>query len=775
MVGPENVIPVEVEGVNCDALVNTGSMVTTIAESFWRTKLVSVPLRPLQDLIRVEGANGLEVKYLGYVEVSLRMQHGIAGPEQMHRAPVLVVVDTQYNAKVPLIVGTNIIRCCYKWGVDHSGPKSWMNTQVQPAWRMAFDSFSASTASPKVKVQLVTSSQVQLAPGEAALLEGQTAVKWRHSLTSKLRRSPLLVDPLLVEAPEEGPVKKVFIEVKNGGQKTITLSNGKTLCFLEQVTPLEPAEEVSGPGMEVQPDFDLGDIMDDEGRSGRAKVLLQEWEDTFARRGPEIGCTKNKQHYIPQTDETPFRSRATTVSPAMFEEVRQHLREMSECGAIRPSNSPYSSSVVLVRKKDGFLRFCFDLRQINSRTPADAYPVPRIEETLDALGGSCWFSTLDLKSGYWQFPLTKEDKQKTAFSISGLGLWECNRMPFSLKNAGATFQHLMEECLGELQPSKCLVYLDDVIVHANNFEDHLNNLEMVFRQLRNFGLKLKPSKCKFFYTRLQYLGHVVSAAGVETDPEKTQPLRDWPVPQNPSELHTFLGVTGYYRRFVEGYAKVARPLQRLMVGHVHKGKRWKPQSGNQGQGKRKKNPDEAAPWVWTDQCQQALDSIIDRLVNPPVLTYTKPFVLHTDASLEGLGAALYQVHDGLERPVAYASQTLGKSEKNYPVHKLEFLALKWAVTEKFQYYLYGQQFLVRTDNNPLAYVLTSAKLDATGHRWLAHLANFHFSIQYHPGRRHGDADGFSRRPNPANSNYEEMAADSIRAVVQGYVAEESCA
>ena len=308
-----NVVPVEVEGVSCDALVDTGSMVTTIAESFWMTKLASVPLRPLQDLIWAEGANGLEVKYLGYVEVSLRMQHGVAGPEQMHRAPVLVVVNMQYNAKVPLIVGTNIIRCCYKWGVDHSGPKFWMNTQVQPAWRMAFDSFRASTASPKFKVQLVTRSQAQLAPGEAALLEGQTAVKWRHSLTSKLR-SPLLVEPLLVEEPV-----KVFIEVKNGGQETIILSNGKTLCFLGQITPLEPAEEVIGPGTEVQPDFDLGDIMDDEGRSGRAKVLLQEWEDTFARRGPEIGCTKNKQHYIPQTDETPFRSRTTTVPPAMFD------------------------------------------------------------------------------------------------------------------------------------------------------------------------------------------------------------------------------------------------------------------------------------------------------------------------------------------------------------------------------------------------------------------------------------------------------------------------
>ena len=775
MVGPANVVEVEVKGIGCDALIDTGSMVTTVAESFWRTKLASVPLRPLQDLIRVEGANGLEVKYLGFVEVSLRMRHGIAGPEQTHRAPVLVVVDTQYNAKVPLIIGTNIIRRCYMRGVDHSGTEFWLNTQVQPAWHMAFDTFQASTSSPKVKVQLVTNSQIQLAPGEAALLEGQTTVKWRHSLTSKSKKSPLIVDPLLVETPDDEPVKKIFIEVKNGSQKTITLTNGRTLCCLEQVTLMASGAEVIE-NSDNTPSFDLGEVADDEARSAEAGQVLQRWESTFAKQGPDIGCTRNRQHRIPQTDHTPFRSRTTTVPPAMYEEVRQHLREMYECGAIRPSDSPYSSPVVLVRKKDGSLRFCIDLRRINARTPADAYPVPRIEETLDALGGSRWFSALDLKSGYWQVPLAEEDKQKTAFSISGLGFWECNRMPFGLKNAGATFQRLMEECLGELQPSKCLVYLDDVIVHSSNFKDHLDNLEMVFRQLRNFGLKLKPSKCKFFRTRLQYLGHVVSATGVETDPEKTQPLRDWPVPRNPSELHTFLGVTGYYRRFVEGFAKIVRPLQQLMVGHVHKGKGRRARHNDQKQGKRKKKPAEATPWVWTEQCQEAFESIIDKLVNPPVLAYpdyTKPFVLHTDASLEGLGAALYQVHDGVEWPVAYASRTLGKSERNYPVHKLEFLALKWAVTEKFQHYLYGRQFLVRTDNNRLSYVLTSAKLDATGHRWLAHLANFHFSIQYRPGRRHGDADGFSRRPNTVKDDYEEMAADSIRAVFQGYGAEES--
>ena len=309
----------------------------------------------------------------------------------------------------------------------------------------------------------------------------------------------------------------------------------------------------------------------------------------------------------------------------------------------------------------------------------------------------------------------------------------------------------MEDCLGDLQPRMCLIYLNDVMVHSRTFEDQLKNLEMVFQRLCDYGLKLKPSKCKFFCTRLQYLDHVVSSQGVETDPEKTEALRKWLVPRIPAELHTFLGITGYYRHFVVGYARIVQPLQELMVGHVHKGK-CSHQKKTQGNSKKKKKPVDAAPWIWTDQCH-TFQTIIDRLVNPPILAYDKPFVLHTDASLEGLGAALYQIHEGIKRPVAYASRTLSKSERKYPVHKLEFLALKWAVIEKFQQYLCGRQFLVRTDNNPLAYVLTTIKLDATGHRWSVALTNYHFSIQYHPGRRHGDADGFSRPPVPSHDDW----------------------
>ena len=776
MVGPQNESWLRIEDVRCKGLIDTGSMVTTIAESFWRQRLTGTPLRPLNDLLRVEGASGHAVQYLGYVEVCIHFEKGVAGDEQGHVVLALVVADTRYNAAVPVIVGTNVIRQCHRQGQDQHGDKFWTTVRVDSAWERAYSQHQR-VRSSKVKAVLVGKKNLRLSPGESAIVKGRVPSRWKSALAERLPGSPVTLDPLFVRPRKCRNRSSTFLlEVQNQTSDPIVVASGSHICTLEHVAQVDLVD-----GDEKTPAFDLGIASSNPHQATLAKRKLEEWEKVFAREGPEIGCSDHTLHKIPQTENTPFKLRNTPVPPAMYEEVRQHLKDMQVCGAIRPSQSPYSSPVVLVRKRDGSLRFCIDFRKINSRTPSDSYPMPRIEETLDALQGSRWFSTLDLKSGYWQVPVAEEDKHKTAFSVGSLGFWECNRMPFGLKNAGATFQRMMEECLGELQPSKCLVYLDDVIVHATTFEQHLENLDMVFQKLHQYGLKLKPSKCSFFKDRLQYLGHVVSAYGVETDPEKTEALRTWPVPKNTKELHTFLGVTGYYRRFVKDYAKITRPLQRLMVGHGHTGKRRK--KGMKGGNKK---PTEAAPWIWTEECQEAFNAVIERLTNPPVLAYpdySLPFILHTDASLHGLGAALYQEHSGVEHPVAYASRTLSQSERNYPAHKLEFLALKWAVTDKFKHHLYGQKFLVRTDNNPLCYVLTTAKLDATGHRWLAALGNYNFSIQYRPGRRHGDADGFSRRPMPGNgmmtlrpmpdeNGVVTMEEDTIKAIFRGFAVDD---
>ena len=252
-------------------------------------------------------------------------------------------------------------------------------------------------------------------------------------------------------------------------------------------------------------------------------------------------------------------------------------------------------------------------------------------------------------------------------------------------------------------------------------------------------MKLKPSKCHFLKTRVKFLGHIVSKEGVETDPEKIEALLQWPVPRNIEELRRFLGFTGFYRRFVKGYSQFAEPLHFLLRGRPSKKKK----------GRKAKSEQRAPPWIWGRDQQQAFDTLISILTSNQVLAYadyTNPFILHTDASGTGLGAVLLQAQDGKERPIAYASRSLSASERNYPAHKLEFLALKWAVIDKYHDYLYGTTFEVRTDNNPLTYILTTAKLDAVGHRWLAALSAFDFTLRYKPGKLNVDADALSRIP-----------------------------
>ena len=460
----------------------------------------------------------------------------------------------------------------------------------------------------------------------------------------------------------------------------------------------------------------------------RAKDVIKKYSFLFAMGTLDLGKTNLVKHKIELTDYTPIKDRYRRIPPHQYEEVLKHLKEMLDVGAIRRSNSPWASPVVLVRKKDGSLRFCIDLRKLNARTIKDAYSLPRIEDALDSLNGACIFTSLDLKSGYWQVELDESSIPLTAFTVGPLGFYECVRMPFGLTNAPATFQRLMESCLGELHLEWCIIYLDDIIIFSKNPDDHLTRLEGVFERLAKAGLKLKPSKCEFFRSSLKYLGHIVSKNGIATDPKKVKAILDWPRPKTVTEVCSFTGFTNYYRRFIKGYAKVARPLHELTSGENGKKKHSKVQ--------------------WTDRCQESFDSLKKICSESPVLAYAdyaKPFVLHTDASTTGLGAVLYQKQeDGKERVIAYASRTLNRAERNYDAHKLEFLALKWAITDRFHEYLYGATFEVFTDNNPLTYILSTAKLDAMGHRWVASLGPYNFKLNYKPGKLNTDADSLSR-------------------------------
>ena len=286
----------------------------------------------------------------------------------------------------------------------------------------------------------------------------------------------------------------------------------------------------------------------------------------FSLDPAELGCTHSTEHIIKVTDDTPFKEWFRQIPPPLVEEVRNHLKEMLESGAIRPSQSAWCNAVVLVWKKDGSLCFCIDFCHLNACMKKDSYPLPRIQEVLESLVGTGHFSCLDLKSRFWQIKMDEASKQYTAFTVGNLGFFECNRMPFGLCNAPATFQWLMQNCMGELNLIYCLIYLDDLIVFSRMEEEHLHQLHVIFDQLREYNLKLKPSKCSLFKEKINYLAHQVSKQGIQPSNmnlkaiAKCAPLRTY------TEIRAFLGLIGHYRPFIKGFARIAQPLNEHLAG-----------------------------------------------------------------------------------------------------------------------------------------------------------------------------------------------------------------
>ena len=332
----------------------------------------------------------------------------------------------------------------------------------------------------------------------------------------------------------------------------------------------------------------------DKFQKEEVKRLLTEYADVFSRDSTDLGKTDVVQHQINTGTATPIRQPPRRLPLVQREEAVKAVYEMENQEILEPSSSPWSSPIVLVRKKDGSLRFCVDYRKLNEVTKKDSYPLPRIDNTLQSLAGSKWFSTLDLRSGYWQVEIDPKDK---AFS-TGIGLWQFKVMPFGLCNAPATFERLMEQVLSGLPMSVCLVYLDDILVPSRTFEEQIVNLTQVFQRLQAAKLKLAPNKTSLFKKEVMYLGHVISKDGVTANPEKTLAIQTWPHPTNNRETKQFLGLCSYYRRFVPNFAHIAAPLHALT---------------------REQNK-----FVWSEEAEQAFLQLKRFLTAPPVLGYPEP-------------------------------------------------------------------------------------------------------------------------------------------------------
>lgn len=482
--------------------------------------------------------------------------------------------------------------------------------------------------------------------------------------------------------------------------------------------------------------------------------IIEQYESIFSRHKMDCGEATDFVHRIRLVDDKPFRLPYRRVPPCHYDKLRTALNEMEELGIIRKSQSEYSSPLVLVVKPSGDLRICNDFRWLNARTVKDAHPLPHQTDALAALGGNVFFSTMDLTSGFYNIRMHEDDKRYTAFS-SPFGLHEYNRMPQGLTNSPATFMRMMMSIFGDENFTSLLCYLDDLMVYAPSEQIALERLQMVFSRLAANNLKLSPKKCYFLRRSVKFLGHIICGDGVKTDPSKVQAINDVQEAdlmesdmETPSakKIRSFLGMVLYYHHFIEGCSAKAKPLFSLVAEPATPHKR-----GRAHKPKFKKGNVRLSPADWTVECREAFKTLKHELVHSVTLAhpdFNAPFILAVDASFDGLGAVLSQLPpDGaVARPVAFASKTLSRSQLNYPAHRLEFLALKWAVCDKFSHWLKGRRFTVWTDNNPLTYILTKPRLDACEQRWVSKLAAYSFDLRYVPGPKNVVADALSREP-----------------------------
>ena len=753
MIGKAPEIVVQIDKIDCNALVDTGSQVTTLAYSFFQNHFDKTQLQDLQNLVRIESVGGNTLPYHGFFEAVVSIP--VANQNSISESiPVIVVPDTSYNKSVPLLLGTNVLHKLL------SLPDIPLCAALHVA-RQALKLEARHLAKTNGVFSHVVAAQTITVPAKSGVV-----VNGRTTITIPIRQQIALIQPVtdsIAVLPAIVNVKQggaeIPVEILNESNSEICIPKGEQIAQLHQAS-IQSTEQFQDP--EFLNSFNYANLQDTE--ITELKSFLAKHRDVFALKLSEMGCTNVTTHKIEMVDDTPVKEKVRPIPPGMYDEIRSHIAELLSAGVIRESKSPFSANMVCVRKKDGSLRLAQDFRPINKVTKRDAYSLANIDVLLDSLKGATYFASLDLLAGYHQVEMEEEHKERTAFSAGPFGFFEYCKMPFGLTGAPATFQRCMDKVLEGLTMSICAVYLDDVIVYGKTKEELFERLGIVFDRFRQSNLKLKPKKCRFLQRSIEFLGHKVSEEGITVKDDHITAVTTWPVPTNVKQLQTFLGFTNFFRRYIKGYAGLVQPLLELLRGHTHTRSKSKfAKSSSKRSRQRSSKTAEAEPWHWGEEQQKAFDNVKQALVSPPLLTYpdfSKEFILHVDASRLRLGAVLYQQHDSGLKVLAYASKSLSPSERNYSAHKLEFLALKWAIATKFTHYLYGKPFSVYTDHNPLTYILTTAKLDATGHRWLSELSQYEFQIFYKPGRQNRAADGLSRRPDPEDE--QKQCSEHIR-------------
>ena len=774
LVGEKPMLTCRLDGKQVELLWDTGSMVSLVDRAWVNENFPDKELLPVSDFIseglNVRAANATTINFDGVILWKFTLDEDDEGFE----VPVLV---SSQKITEP-ILGYNVIEHLVLNGTQEQRRALQLSLDCKGG---VIDSLAAvitdkARGDPDLLAEIKTSKIIKVPAGH------KTQIKCRVRCPVNDVEETVYFQPKLCEDDDftfletvsklkRGRTNYVYVEVLNTSKIEKILQKGSLVGSVHSVSAVVPMVKSCGvEGVDqnrsrsedvvvglVQgedkgvldlddwvPKVDLSHLNTAQ-QEAVMKVLMEE-RDVFSRSDTDIGDIKDFKMNINLTDNIPVKEAYRRIPRNLYSEIKNYIDDLINNGWIRESFSSYCSPIVCVRKKDGGMRMCVDYRQLNAKTVPDCQPIPRIQDILDGLSGQKWFSTLDMSKAYHQGYISEDCQHLTAFATPWT-LYEWIRIPFGLRNAPPGFQRFMNQMLGDMKGTICEPYLDDVLCFGDTFDNGLDHLRRVLRRLRSRGVKLRPDKCVFLKQEVRYLGRLISADGYRSDPKDTMALDKFrSAPTNIGELRSVLGFVGYFRCYIRDFAKRVKPLYELLKmkeeKKVDKGKKNVKGKGQKYNSKEKIN--------FTAEHEEILNKLIDHLQSTEVIAYPdfdRPFFITCDASGYGLGAVLYQNQNGVDRVIGYASRTLSEAEQKYHSGKLEFLGLKWAVTERFSDYLrYGPAFKVFTDNNPLTYVLTTAKLNAVGMRWINELAEFNFTIQYRPGKENVDADGLSRNP-----------------------------